>query len=146
MVWYYKHVFWADSLSIKYLFISMQKIHFNIWCITMILFCHPEIPFRRHRAWHPSCNCIHRHRADLLSYPFHGCGRSHWKPQLPVWMSWVWPDIEMLSQWSVPYHELQTQVLWHGNPIHCHQACHSCFTHCNGPIIIIYSASCWKKI
>ena len=76
----------------------------------------------RHRTWHPTPSqytdtghdiplrhsiqtqdmtphpvTVYRHEADLsLCYP--QSGTSRWKSQLPVWMSWVWPNQEILPR------------------------------------------------
>ena len=59
--------------------------------------CHTEMPCHRHRTGHPTpaqytdigltCRCA-----------IHLCGTSHWNTQLPILMSWVRPDREILHR------------------------------------------------
>ena len=59
--------------------------------------CHTGIPCRRHRSklhnqsqytdTGPTCRCA-----------IHLCGTSHWNTQLPILMSWVRPDQEILTR------------------------------------------------
>ena len=71
------------------------------------------MPYRRHRTWHtilvqytdtgPTCRCA-----------IHWCGTSHWNTQLPVLMSWVRTDREILPRPSTHTSECSTWCCYGG--------------------------------
>ena len=112
--------------------------------------CHTGMSCHRHRTQHstlsqytdtgPTCRCA-----------IHWCGTSHWNTQLPILMSWVRPDLEILPdlphtpanaqfydavivvvsqklgrKCTVPT-EVWTRDLWCANPLR-YPLTHSCFS------------------
>ena len=70
--------------------------------------CHTGMPCRRHRTWHPTPS-QYTDTGPTCRCAIHWCGTLHWKPQLPILMSWVWPDREILPRPST--HEANVQLL-----------------------------------
>ena len=69
--------------------------------------CHTEMPCSRHRTRHPTPS-QYTDTGPTCRCTIHGCGTSHWNTQLPILMSWVRPDREILPRPST--HTSNAQV------------------------------------
>ena len=59
--------------------------------------CHTEMPCRRHRTWHPTPS-QYTDTGLTCCCAIHWCDTSQWNTQLPILISWVWPDREILPR------------------------------------------------
>ena len=69
--------------------------------------CHTGMPCRRHRTWHPTPS-QYTDTGPTCRCAIHRCGTSHWNTQLPILMSWVRPDREILPRPSTHTRERST--------------------------------------
>ena len=69
--------------------------------------CHTEMPCRRHRTRHPTPS-QYTDTGPTCRCAIHRCGTSHWNTQLPILMSWVRPDREILPRPSTHTSERST--------------------------------------
>ena len=69
--------------------------------------CHTEMPCRRHRTRHPTPS-QYTDTGPTCRCAIHWCGTSHWNTQLPILMSWVRPDREILPRPSTHTSERST--------------------------------------
>ena len=72
------------------------------------------MPCHGHRTWHPSPS-LYTHTGPTCRCAIHWCGTSHWKTQLPLLMSWVRPDWEILPRPSTHTSECSTLWCYGGN-------------------------------
>ena len=100
--------------------------------------CHTEMPCRRHRTQHPTPS-QYTDTGPTCRCAIHRCGTSHWNTQLPIFMSWVRPDREILPRPSTHTSERSTWCCNGGqqseakryecscmknNFLKCYQGCH----------------------
>ena len=75
----------------------------NIWgniATAVVLWpmcCHTGMPCCRHRTWHPTPS-QYTATGPTCRSAIHWCGTSHWNRQLPILISWVRPDREILPR------------------------------------------------
>ena len=69
--------------------------------------CHTEMPCLRHRTRHPTLS-QYTDTGPTCCCAIHWCGTSHWNTQLPILMSWVRPDREILPRPSTHTSERST--------------------------------------
>ena len=101
------------------------------------MYCHTEMPCRRHRTRHPTSS-QYTDTGLTCRCAIHWCGTSHWNTQLPILMSWTRPGNPspifhthqrtlnlMLSWWSTVESSVESTVptgswtrdLWCANPV-----------------------------
>ena len=61
----------------------------------------------RHGIWHPAPS-QYTDTGPTCRCAIHGCGTSHWNTQLPILMSWVRPDQEIIPRPSIYISERST--------------------------------------
>ena len=75
--------------------------------------CHTGMPCCRHRTWHPTPS-QYTDTGPTCRCAIHWCGTSHLNTQLPLLLSWVWPDREILPWPSTHTSECSTLWYWYG--------------------------------
>ena len=101
----------GNSCRVSY---QMTFVLWVWWSWTVVLWpmcCHTGMPCRRHMTWHPTPS-QYTYTGPTCRFAIHWCGTSHWNTQLPILMSWVRPDQEILPRPSTHQRTLNLMLSW----------------------------------